>query len=31
MEGWRVGDAAKNWRNGYPDLIKPYTEPQTLF
>jgi putative SOS response-associated peptidase YedK len=26
MEGWRVGDAAKNWRNASPDLIKPIGE-----
>ena len=31
MEGWRVGDAAKNWRNDTPELIKPLVEPETLF
>jgi len=28
MESWRVGDAAKNWRNDYAELIKPQ---QALF
>ena len=23
MESWRVGDAARNWKNDTPDLIKP--------
>jgi putative SOS response-associated peptidase YedK len=31
MEGWRVGNAAKIWRNDTPELIKPLVEPETLF
>lgn len=23
VKGFRVGDAAKNWRNDYPELIQP--------
>jgi putative SOS response-associated peptidase YedK len=27
MEGWRVGDEAKNPRHDYPELIKPTSNP----
>ena len=30
MEGWRVGDEAKNWRNDYPELTKPLAEQESL-
>jgi putative SOS response-associated peptidase YedK len=30
MEGWRVDDAAKNWRNDSPELIKPLEESSAL-
>jgi putative SOS response-associated peptidase YedK len=30
MEGWRVGDAARNWKNDSPELIKPVKEPEPL-
>ena len=30
IEGWRVGDAIKNWRNDYRELIKPVPETPML-
>lgn len=28
MEGWHVGDAARNARNDYPELVRPYSETE---
>jgi putative SOS response-associated peptidase YedK len=30
MEGWRVGDAPRNWRNDEPSLIQPVGEYLTV-
>ena len=30
MEGWRVGDEAKNWCNDCPELINPLAEQKAL-